>query len=277
MKNKIVMDSSGDILTLSGVDFVSIPLTIHAGENTFVDCGAQTAEEMIACLKTHTGVTTSACPSIGEYLDAFGDADNVYCITITSQLSGSFNAATAAAKEFLATHPKSHIHVFDSLSAGPEMVLLAEKIRDLIQTGRDYLDVVKEALLYQKNTGLLFSLESLRNLANNGRVPAVVSKAVGMLGIRLIGKASDEGTLQSIGKARGEKKLIPHLLKELKALGYTGGKLRVAHCHNEGAATALIEAVKQHFPAPDTALWETGCLCSFYAEEGGLLIGFEHA
>lgn len=277
MKNKIVMDSSGDINVLPGVAFASVPLTIQAGERSFEGNDEAVVEDMISHLKSYTGTTTSACPSIGQYLDAFEDAEQVYCFTITSQLSGSYNAAVAAAKEFLLRHPDRKIHVFDTLSTGPEMLLLAEKLRDLLQFTDRFEEIVSRIQDYQRKTRLIFSLESLRNLANNGRVPAVVSKAVGMLGIRLIGKASQEGTLQPTGKVRGEKKLIPGLMKELKALGYHGGKIRIAHCHNESAAKILIEHLKEQFPSVDVSCYKTGGLCSFYAEEGGLLIGFETA
>lgn len=277
MKNKIVMDSSGDVRALSGVAFSSVPLTIQSGDKTFVDCTDTVADEMLSHLETFSGSTTSACPGIGEYLDAFGDAENVYCITITSQLSGSYNAAAAAAKEYLILHPQRKIHVFDSLSTGPEMALLAEKIRDLILEGLSHEEIVLRAQQYQKSTHLVFSLESLRNLANNGRIPMVVSKAVGILGIRLIATASNEGTIHPTGKVRGEKKLIPTLLKELKSMGYSGGKVRISHCHNDGAAKDLMDNLMAQFPEADVTLCKTGCLCSFYAEEGGLLIGFETA
>lgn len=277
MKNKIVMDSAGDIKELSGAEFACVPLTIQAGTDTFVDSDDAVVEEMIAHLKTYSGATTSACPGVGEYMDAFGDAENVYCVTITSGLSGSFNAASAAAKEYLEAHPDRKIHVFDSLSAGPEMLLIVEKIRDLLQQGLPHEKIVERVREYQQKTRLVFSLESLRNLANNGRVPSVVAKAVGILGIRLTGKASDEGTLQPTGKARGPKKVVPALMKELKELGYNGGKVRIAHCHNEHAAMELKERLKQQFKDADITFGKTGCLCSFYAEEGGLLVGFETA
>ncbi len=277
MTTKIIMDSAGDIKELSGIDFACVPLKIQAGDKAFVDSDEAVAEEMIDYLKTYNGTTTSACPSVGEYMDAFGDAENVYCVTITSGLSGSYNSASAAAREYLDVHPDRKVHVFDSLSAGPEMLLIAEKIRELIHEGLSHESIVERVKAYQENTRLAFSLESLRNLANNGRVPSVVAKAVGILGIRLVGKASDEGTLQPTGKARGEKKVIPELLKHLKSMGYNGGKMRIAHCRNEQAATTLKEELLKLFKDADISISKTGALCSFYAEEGGMLIGFEAA
>lgn len=275
MKTKIIMDSAGDIRSLPGTDFSCIPLTIHAGDQTFVDNTVTVADEMVDYLKDYQGTTSSACPSVGEYLDAFGDAEEVYCLTITSQLSGSYNAATAAAGEYLEAHPERRVHVFDTLTAGPEMLLLAEKLRELLQQGNPFDRVIELVKAYQEKTRLLFSLESLKNLANNGRIPHVVAKAIGILGIRMLAKASEEGTIQPIGKARGEKKVLPEMLRHLMNMGYNGGKMRITHCRNESGALALKSALLQQFVDADITVSAAGALCSFYAEEGGLLVGFE--
>lgn len=277
MERKIVMDSSGDLLCLPGVSFAAVPLKIVAGSREFVDDAQCNVQEMVEYLRRYTGRTSTACPGIGEYIEAFGDADEVFCITITSNLSGSYNAAAIAAQTWSEQHPAGRIHVFDSLSAGPEMALLAEKVCQSIQDGLPFDEIVEAGNAYLATTRLVFSLESLHNLAVNGRVPAVVAKAVGVLGLRLIGQASDQGTLQPTGKARGEKKVVPELMKKLLSMGYQGGKLRISHCGNMSAAQTLEQAVKAQFPDADIQIWSAGALVSFYAEAGGLLIGLETA
>ena len=118
-------------------------------------------------------------------------------------------------------------------------------------------------------------LESLKNLANNGRVSKIVAKAAGILGIRMVGKASDVGTLEPLEKCRGEKKALASLLTYLTTLGYEGGKIRISHCMNESAAQTLKEGILSMYPQADIQIRPAGALCSFYAEKGGLLIGFE--
>lgn len=275
MSNKIVLDSSGNLLKFEGVDFASVPLKILAGDKEFVDDAHADVQEMVRFLREYKGKATTSCPGVGEFLDAFGEAENVYCITITSNLSGSYNAAEVAANAYREQHPERKVHVFDSLSTGPEMALMAEKLRELIREKIPFEAIIQQVKAYQQKTRLLFSLESLHNLANNGRVPGAVAAVAGMLGIRLIGKASDVGTLQPTGKARGEKKLIPELVRHLSEMGYNGGKVRIDHCDNEGAASKLRQAILSRFPAADIAIGVNGALCSFYAEQGGLLIGFE--
>jgi len=277
MSNKIVLDSSGDLQYLEGVDFASVPLKILAGEKEFVDNAEANIQEMVDYLLEYKGKASTSCPGVGEYLESYGDADNVYCITITSNLSGSYNAAEVAARTYLEQHPERKVHVFDSLSTGPEMVLMAEKIKELIDQNLSFESIVEQVKSYQSKTRLMFSLESLHNLANNGRVSSAVAAIAGILGIRLIGKASDVGTLQPTGKARGEKKLIPELVKHMEEMGYCGGKVRIDHCLNSNAADKLREMLLNRFPSAKIVMGVTGALCSFYAERGGLLIGFEVA
>lgn len=275
MSVKIVMDSAGDLKTLAGVDFSCVPLKIVTDTREFVDDSTTNVEEMIDFLLEYKGKASTACPSVGDYLDAFGDSDTVYCITITSNLSGSYNAAAIAAESYKEQHPDRNIHVFDSLSAGAEMTLLAEYIRDLVLQGKDFQQVVEAGQAYLSKSHLVFSLESLHNLANNGRVPGAVAKVIGILGMRLIGIASDVGTLQPTGKARGEKKVVPELMKKLLDMGYNGGKLIIGHCRNEAGAKQLCQAIAEKFPNAQLSYHATGALCSFYAEAGGMLIGFE--
>jgi len=277
MSTKIVLDSSANLRHFEGVDFASVPLKILAGNKEFVDDSQAAVDEMVDYLREFKGKASTSCPGVGEYLEAFGDAENVYCITITSNLSGSYNAAEVAARTYIEQHPDRKVHVFDSLSTGGEMALMAEKIRELIAENLPFDAVVHKIKAYQQKTRLLFSLESLHNLANNGRVPGAVAAVAGMLGIRLIGKASDVGTLQPTGKARGEKKLIPEIVKHLKEMGYCGGKVRIDHCSNPGAAAKVREALLELFPSADITIGVNGALCSFYAEKGGLIIGFEVA
>ena len=275
MKYKIVMDSAGDIRELSGISFADVPMKIIAGDKEFTDDPSLDVDGMIDFLSKYKGKVSSACPGVGDFTGSFGDAKNIFVITITSGLSGSYNSAMVAAETYKSDHPDRNVYVVDSLSAGPEMLLLAEKIRDLILEGFEFEEIVKKIEEYKKSTALLFSLESLHNFANNGRVSPAVAKIVGILGITLIGKASEQGTLEPIGKVRGNKKVLPTLIKQLEEMGYRGGKMRIAHCRNLQLSTSLKTELLIHFPDADIEIRSTNGLCSFYAEVGGFLIGFE--
>lgn len=276
MNYKIVTDSSADLRSLSGVDFESVPLKIITTEKEYVDDSALDVEGMLSDLKAYSGKSRTSCPNSSEYVEAFGDCENIFCITITSNLSGSCNAANVAAKTYLADHPDRNLHVIDSLSAGPEIALVIEKLRDLILEGKSFEDIKAEITDYNNNhTRLVFALESMRNLANNGRVSPVVAKMAGLLGIRAIGRASDVGTLEMICKSRGPLNAAKDMLANMVGDGYKGGRVRIHHANNVPAAELLRDNILKSFPDANIEIGMAGGLCCFYAEQGGQLVGFE--
>lgn len=276
MQYKIVSDSSADVRGLSSaVDFSVVPLKIITAEKEFADSQTLNVSEMVDFLSIYKGRSSTACPSVDDYLQAFGQAERIICFTITSALSGSNNAARLAKEDYEAAHPDRKVFVVDTLSAGAEIKLLIEKTEALILSGMEYGQICDEICTYMGNTGLVFSLESLRNFANNGRVSPMVARITGVLGIRLVGKASSEGTLEPLDKCRGERKALQKLLERMVEEGYAGGRVRIDHCYNPNAAAQLQSLVTEAFPCTDVVIGQTYGLCSFYAENGGLLVGFE--
>ena len=288
MNTKIVVDSSASLYTLQGVDFECVPLKIITDDAEYLDNGTMDAVGMAQTLRTYKGKTSTSCPNVSDWLAAYEGADEVYAITITGTLSGSYNAAQLAAEEYQQENPGKRVFVLDSLSTGPEQRLLAEHLRDLLAEGKEFDEVCEEMLRYHKHTHLLFSLESLANLARNGRVKPAVAAVARMLGIRVIGQASEAGELDVLCKTRGEHGALERIvlenlsewwaaLGELKEHGYTNGRLHISHCGNPAAAERLKHMVKAVFDGAKVDISECGGLCSYYAELGGLLVGYEDA
>lgn len=276
MNYKIVSDSSSDIKELSGIDFESAPLKIITDNKEYIDDASLDVVGMLSDLKAYKGKSRSSCPNSEEYLRAFGDAENIFCITITSNLSGSFNSASIAAKQYKEAHPERNILVIDSLTTGPETALVIEKLRSLIIEGKNFESIKEEIADYNLNhTRLLFALESMHNLANNGRVSPIVAKMAGLLGIRAIGRASDVGTLEMICKSRGPVAMVKDIFANMIGDGYKGGRVKIHHANNLSAAELLISKIRESYPGAQIDVGFAGGLCSFYAEQGGLLIGFE--
>lgn len=276
MKIKIVTDSASNLLSLEGVDFESAPLKIVTNEKEYVDDANLDVAKMVDDLSTYKGRSGTACPGVGDWLEVFEDYDIIYCVTIISTLSGSYNAAMTAKRQYEEENPGKHVFVLDSYSAGPQMKLHLEKLRELVLAGKDYETVCKEIQEYkEQHTSLVFSLESLRNLANNGRVSHAVAKISSIIGIRVVGDVSEEGQLHPTDKVRGEKKTISVIFQNMKRLGYKGAKVHVDHCYNEKTANALKDTILSEFPNANVMIEKTLGLCSFYAEKGGLMIGFE--
>ena len=274
MNYKVVSDSSSNILAMANPHFASVPMKVNA-EKEYVDNASLDLAGMVEDLRNHKGKSGSACPSVGEWIEAFGDADVIFATTISKNLSGSYNAALQAADTYMEEHPGKKVYVLDSLAAGPQQVFVIEKFLELAEQGLDFDTIVEKVRDYHNHTHILFCLESMMNLARNGRVPLAVAKIAGMLGIRVCGDVKG-GQITPVQKPRGAKKATEALLGMLKERGfYDGAQLRIAHCFGEEPALALRDAVLAEFPNTRFTLEPTTALCSFYAEAGGLMIGFE--
>ncbi len=276
MRNvKIVADSSANVQMLENIPFASAPLKIHTPEQDFVDDRELDVEKLVDFFEHYKGRSQTACPSAGDWLTAFGDSEEVYAVAITGGLSGSYNAACIAKELYEGEHPGRRVCVIDSLSAGPGLALIIEKLEEYIQKDLCYEEICEKIAAYQQQTGLIFMLESLQNFAANGRVSLAVAKIAGFLGIRIVGKASRQGTLEPTNKCRGEEKAIEAMAKNLAKSGLSTGKVRIAHCRNEAAAETLKEKINAAFPEAQVQITKCLGLCSYYAEKGGMLVGFE--
>ena len=274
-KIRIVADSSANLTEITGMDFASAPLKITTAVKEYVDNESLDAEAMATDLLSYKGKSTTSCPNTEDWLRAFGDAEQIFCMTITAALSGSYNSAMLAKRRYEESHPDRKVFVLNTLSTGPEMGLIAEKLCELAKSGADFDSICRDIEDYSQKTGLLFVLESLKNLANNGRVNSIVAKMAGILGIRIVGKASDKGELEQMNKCRGERKAIDTVIEHLKAFGLSKGKVKIDHCLAETTANTLKENILSQFPEASVTVSKCKGLCSFYAEKGGILIGFE--
>ena len=274
MTYKLIADSSSNILSMEDPNYASVPMKVRA-EKEYIDDASLDLAAMVEDLKNHKGKSGSACPSVGEWLEAFGDADIVFGTTMSKNLSGSYNAACQAARTYMEENPGKQAYIFNTLSAGPQQAFLNEKVLELAAQGLDFETVKEKTLEYYRNTHILFCLESMMNLARNGRVPMAVAKICGMLGIRICGDVK-AGLITPVHKPRGARKATETLVQMMKERGfYDGAQLRIAHCFGETPARDLADAILAQFPNARITIEPTTALCSFYAEAGGLMIGFE--
>ena len=276
-KIKIVADSSCDLFRLKHTEFETASMKIITAEREFIDDADLDVDDMANYLYQFKGKSKSSCPNTTDWLEAFGDADEIYCVTITSGLSGSYNSACAAKQIYESENEGKRVHVFDTLSAGPEITLIIEKIEECIDKDMSFEDICDCVTAYMKKTGLVFMLKSLKTFANNGRVSPIVAKLVGIASICVVGKASDEGTLEPMHKPRGERRALETLVGCLEKEGFKTGKISIGHCQNESAAEQLKELILAKFKNVQIEIHKFRGLCSFYAEKGGVLVGFEKA
>lgn len=276
MKIRVVSDSSSNILEYNSdvIEYRSVPLKVISPSKEYTDVEGLDSVQMMQEIYASREKFTTSCPNAYEWGNAFEGAEHIIALTITSHLSGSYSAAVAAAGDYKLGHPKSEICVIDSLSTGPEMQLLIEKIEELAATDISFEELQQQIREYSKKTELVFALETLNNLARNGRVNPAVAKIATVLGFRLVGCAKD-GELAPLHKSRGREKTLETIKKTILELGYKGGKMRISHCKNLLAAESLKDIFIKLFPKSDIKTGICTMLCSFYAELGGVLVGFE--
>ena len=276
---KIVVDSGCDLKRLEnskeGLNFTRVPLSLQIGSEIFIDDEGLDIAKMMETMYATDSATRSSCPSPDAFLQAYQGAENVIAMTITGSLSGSQNSAQLAKNLLLEEHPNVNIHVIDSLSAGGEMDLIVLELQRLIEQGLSFEEVVSAITAYQEKTKLLFVLAKVDNLVKNGRLSKLIGKVVGLLNIRMVGEASPKGELELLHKARGQKKSVQVTVDKMLKAGYNGGRLVIAHANNLKICQQISEKLREQFPDVDIIITETSGLCSFYGEDGGILLGYE--
>lgn len=275
MKRKIVADSSCDMWELNGVDFAVAPMTISTDNKHYVDNQELDVHLMSEDLAKYKGVSHTACPSAGSWLDCYEGYDEVFVVTLTGAMSGTYNSAMTAKGIYEEENENVKVHVFDSLSTGPEMRLLIEKLKEMIEEDLTFEEIVEKGQDYLNHTRLFFALKSLHNFAMNGRVSKTVASAIGVLNISIFATASEKGTIQQISKCRGEKKVVKSMIEHLEDAGYHGGKVRISHADNLKLAHNVRDKILELYPNADIIVYPMGGLCTYYAEKGGLLVGCE--
>ena len=272
---KYVTDSSCDTINYDGIDVAVAPLRIYTSERDFVDNEDLDVHEMIEYLLSYKDRSYTSCPSTESWLQAYEGGDEIYVITLTSNISGTYNSACAAKEEYIKDHPQARILVVDTLSTGPEMRLILEKIIEWKKEGKTFEEITKDVEDYKKTTRLFFAFKSLHNFAQNGRVNKVIASMIAKLNISIIGTASEKGDIEPQIKCRGINNVLTRLTEELTKAGFHGGKLRICHIENKELAEKLGQKIKDLYPETDLCIYPARGLCSYYGERGGIIIGCE--
>lgn len=272
---KFIADSACDLKEYAGIPFETVPLTLSTDEKSFIDEPELNVHEVLDYFYSYHGRSFTSCPSMQSWLDAFEGYDEIYVVTITSGLSGTYNGACTAKEQYLSSHPDTKICVVDSLATGPGEVLLMEKLVDLKSQDKTFEEISEEIIAYRDSLRLFFGLQSLHNLAQNGRVNKIVASAIGIMNIRILGTASKTGTIDPIAKCRGDKKVLETTIQEMKKAGFKNGKVRICHVENETLTQELVKTIKANFGDVDVRFIPARGLCSYYAERGGIILGCE--
>ena len=277
MKWRIIADSSCDIFEMDNkpddVYFSTVPFVITVDGRDFVDNENIDVSELVDAMATSSKSHTS-CPSPADWIREFGEEGDVFAITISSNLSGSYNSACTAREMVLEKDPDRKIEILDSRGTGPSLNMIIDKLGELIRKELSFEQVKVQIHQYMLEHKLIFALSSYHNLVNNGRMPKIAGIVLGHLGLWGVGIASDEGTIKMKKIAKGGKRALQVILHDFKDRVADKEYIVISHCQNEAFADALKKAVAKEYPDKIVKIMPTRGLCSYYAEKGGIIVGF---
>ena len=217
MRIRIVADSSADLLSYDGVEFASAPLRILTDTKEYIDDENLDVMQFVKEMRDNKGKSSTACPGVGDYISAFDGADWVFVVTISSNLSGSYNSAMVAKNQYISDYPNKKVYVIDSLSAGPEMAMIVEKLAELINEGKEFEEIANAIDKY-KEMGIdlkdVYEVDKTKYLSEqkdsmtSAVIVAVIMLVISLIEIVLMMRSSFLSRIKEVGiyRAIGVKK-----------------------------------------------------------------------
>ena len=277
MNYKIVIDSCGELLDEWKQDtrFESVPLTLTVGNENIIDDSTFDQADFLKKVADCPECPKSACPSPERYRKAFDcDADHVYCVTLSAELSGYYNSAMLGRSLVEEKHPGKKIHIFNSCSASVGETLIALKIQECEEKGMDYKQTIDTVEHYISQQNTFFVLENLETLRKNGRLSRVKALVASALKIKPVMGATQEGTICQLDQARGMNKALVKMVEHIQEVttDSVNRTLAISHCNCAQRAQMLKEALEEKMNLKKILVLDTAGVSSMYANDGGIIV-----
>ena len=273
MSKIIIADSSCDIdVTKFDVDVKIVPMSVNLDDKVYVDDYTNNLEDFITSMEKAQS-TSSACPSPNTWFEAAKDYDEIYMVTLSSRLSGSFNSAMTAKNMLEDEFEDKKIMVIDAKSAAGALILICEKLQELIKEGKTFDEIKREIIFYPDKIKTTFSLVKYDNFVRNGRMSKLAFTAATALNLCFVAQGN-EGVIDIIAKCRGSKKAFKQLCEIIKENGYKG-KMIITYCLDETNAKVVFDYFKAIDENLDIRLVQANILCGYYIDRGGVVVAYE--
>ena len=277
MRYKIAIDSCGELLDEWKNDerFETVPLTLMVGAEQIIDDETFNQKEFLKKVADCPECPKSACPSPERYMKAYDcEAEHIYAVTLSSELSGSYNSALLGRNLLLEDHPEKKIHVFNSCSASVGQTLIAMKIQECEEAGMDFDKVIETVEAYIEEQHTYFVLENLDTLRKNGRLTGLKSLVVSALNIKPVMGSTPEGTICQLDKSRGMKKALAKMAEHVAkdAVKPEEKILAIAHCNCPERAEVVRKLILEKVKVKDSFIVDTAGISSMYANDGGIIV-----
>lgn len=277
---KIIADTGGDFTDdlVKEYDVNLIPFTIEAGDDTFLDTDDVDTEAIMRSMENSPNPVRTACPAPGKFLKAMKDslANNIFIVTISGKLSGSFESANAAKKQFLEEFPDKKVEIIDSMSASAGEALVLYKLCKEVSKGMDFDTVTKAINEFASNMKTYFVLDSVDSLMKNGRLSRVKGTLVNVLGIKPLLGSNGEGEIVSYGGYRGSKRALKQLADRIcgEAKESKNKEIFISYAGDEERARKLAESISECSEWSEIRVQHTRGLSTAYAQRGGVVVSY---
>jgi DegV family protein with EDD domain len=274
---KIILDSCGELTEDMKKDgrFVNVPLTLEIDDEQIIDDATFDQADFIAKVKASPNAPKSACPSPNAYMEEMDcDADNVYVVTLSAELSGSYNSACLGKDLYEEDDESKNIHVFDSKSASIGETLIALKIAECENAGMSFEEVVAEVDKYIEGQHTFFVLETLETFRKSGRLSGLKAAIAETLNIKPVMGSTDTGYIQQLAKGRGMNMAIDKMTKCLMEVTTNCEEkiLAISHCNCPERALSLKKKMESLAKFKDIFIVDMRGVSTMYANDGGVIM-----
>lgn len=276
MSYKIVVDSCCELPTefLEDPRFERVPLGIEVGEYRILDDETFSQKEFLQKIAEYPGCPKSSCPSPERFMEAYHvDAENIYVVTLSSHLSGSYNSAQLGRNLYLEKYGEKNIYVVDSESASCGETQIAMKLMELEESGLPFEEVVKRIEAFRDELNTYFVLDNLETLRKNGRLTGVKALVASTLNIKPV-MGADKGVIiqksQTIGIKKGLAKMASMVAEEVQ--NAQDKVLMISHCNCPDRAESVKQMILEKVSFRKAVILETRGISSMYANDGGVIV-----
>lgn len=277
MSYKIIIDSCGELLEewKNNEHFESVALTLNVGGENIIDDETFDQADFLKKVAACPECPKSACPSPERYMRAFDcDADHIYAVTLSAELSGSYNSAVLGSNLLNEEKPGRQIHVFNSRSASVGQTLIAMKIQECEEAGYSFDKVIETVDAYIAGQHTFFVLDNLETLRKNGRLSKAKALVASALKIKPVMGSTDEGSICQLDQARGTNKALVKMAEQIvaKTQDSETKTLAISHCNCHERAVLLRNALQERMNVKDIVILDTAGVSSMYANDGGVIV-----
>ena len=278
MSFHIVCDSCTDLTEedLKKGCYTLVPLTLLVDGEEIIDDETFDQADFLAKVAASKESVKSACPAPESYMEAYSKADDIYVVTLSAELSGSYNSAVLGKNLYEEENGTKNIHVVNSRGAATTQVLIARKLNEYASQGMPFEEVVDKIEEYTTSLRTYFVLETLEVLRKNGRLSRLSATIAGALNIKPVMIGTRDGVIQKAAQARGMKKALARMVEHMGSEGrdLTRRQFVISHCNCYERAVYVKELIKKHLHAEDIDIVDTKGVSSLYACDGGIIVSY---